>query len=39
MSGELDDVLQALIVEALPGLCGGASPPVRGERRERHARA
>lgn len=29
MSGELDDVLQALIVEALPGLCGGASPPVQ----------
>jgi len=29
MSSELDDALHALIVEALPGLCGGASPPVR----------
>jgi hypothetical protein len=29
MSGELTDVLQALIVAALPGLCGGTSPPVQ----------
>jgi hypothetical protein len=26
---ELDDALRALIVEALPGLCGGGSPPVQ----------
>jgi hypothetical protein len=31
MPGELDAVLRALIVSALPGLCGGASPPVRVE--------